>query len=283
MINPKLSTYIARRMNEATVILSFRILLENIIKNGVKATLTKTEIELEFNRQNYKYGISTFRRDYVLRQTGNDENAISQNDNKFFIKPSFIEGMNSADFVEAINIIDQHWSEMGAEQQSFLENIRSQIDQTLEDKIFFVKRMLLEIETRKKGQCFEVVSFSILKIYLKNRGFELDRYSTVYSNDGGIDFIAQNAVYQVTTKLDKKKFQEDLKKVPLKQRIFVFKELSSKFDKKEFNNELILDYIGPEELINYLDYLSEREHAERNLNKIIESILYEFKREYYIP
>ncbi|WP_455920175.1 hypothetical protein [Priestia megaterium] len=282
MINPKLKTYLGRRINEATVILSFRILLDNVINKGAHSTLTKAQIEAEFNRQHHKYGISTFRSDYVLRQSGNDENAISQRENQFFIKPNFIKGMDTPDFMEVAKCIDNYWDKLSAEQNRFLNDIQKQLENTLEIKKAFIKQMLLSIETRKKGQCFEVASFSILKVYLQNRGFELNRYSTVYSNDGGIDFTAQNAVYQVTTKLNKKKFQDDLKKVPLKYRIFVFRELSPNFDKKEFDNELILDYIGTTELIDYLNYLSERVNAERNLNKIIENILYEFRREYYV-
>ncbi|MGP0689576.1 hypothetical protein ACW5UC_23810 [Priestia aryabhattai] len=282
MINKELETYLERRINEATVILSFRILLENVINNGAKSTLTKTQIEEEFNRQNYKYGISTFRSDYVLRQSGNDKNAISQHKDQFFIKPNFIQGMNTPDFREVANLIDQHWDKLSQEQHRFMNNIEAQLEKTLGIKKDFIEKMLLKVETRKKGQCFEVTSFSILKVYLQNRGFELNRYSTVYSNDGGIDFTAQNAVYQVTTKLDKRKFKEDLNKVPLKHRIFVFRELSANFDKKVFDNELILDYLSPTELIDYLNYLSEREPAERNLNKIIENILSEFKREYYV-
>lgn len=282
MINPKLTAYLERRINEATVILSFRILLEDIIRNGPTSSLTKTQIETEFNRQHHRYGISTFRRDYVLRQSGNDENAISQQNNQFFIKPDFIEGMNIEDFREVATLIDQHWNSLNEEQSRFLAEIELQLENILEVKKAFIEEILLRIDTRKKGQCFEVASFSILKVYLQNRGFELNRYSTVYSNDGGIDFTAQNAVYQVTTKLDNRKFQEDIKKVPLKHRIFVFKDMASNFDTTQFNNDLILDYIGPAELINYLNYLSERQHAERNMNKIIENILYEFRREYYV-
>jgi len=48
------------------------------------------------------------------------------------------------------------------------------------------------------------------------------------------------------------------------------------------HNELILDYIGPIELTNYLNYLSERQNAEQNMDRILETILYEFKREYYV-
>ena len=280
----KLDKYLKRRMDEATVILSFRILLQNIVdKADLNAQLSKTEIETEFNKVHTKYGISTFRRDYVLRQVGNEDNAITQIDNKFFIKSDFIKNMTLSEVQEVIDLIDEHWTTLNDEQTEFLREIEEQLENPIEEQIDFVKDMLLNKETSKRGQCFEVTSFSILKVYLQNRGFELNRFSTVYSNDGGIDFTAQNAVYQVTAVLNDKKFQEDMKKVPLKQRIIVYKKMVQSFDKTLLKNDLVLDCIGPDDLSSYVDFLSTREQSNINLNRLITTILTEFRREYYIP
>ena len=108
MINQNLLTYLNRRLKEATVILPFRILLVNHMNNGINARMTKTEIETEFNQVHQNYFIATFRRDYVLRQSGNDANAIDQDDNFFYIKPTFLEGMVTEDYQNVLNMIDNH-------------------------------------------------------------------------------------------------------------------------------------------------------------------------------
>ncbi|SFH39317.1 hypothetical protein SAMN05660649_05035 [Desulfotomaculum arcticum] len=280
--NTLLSSYITKRIKEATVILCFRILLQDIIENGRESSMTKSQIEKQFNKKHYLYGISRFRTDYVLRQAGFDHNAIDQKNDNFFIKPSFLQGLSKKDLTQIALYIDAYWNQISIEQKQLLDEIESHLldNGNTEGNIEFIKEMLLTRETRKKGQCFEVTSFSILKIYLRNLGFELNRFSTTYSNDGGIDFAAQLAVYQVTTKLDDKKFEEDLNKVPLKERVMVFKETTGTFDHNKLKHELVLDYISIEELLNFLEYMV-RKNAERNIRDILEVMLHEFQREYY--
>jgi len=139
----------------------------------------------------------------------------------------------------------------------------------------------MEKETDRKGQCFEVTSFAILKCFYSIRGFELNRFSTIYSNDGGIDFTSQTSIYQVTTKLSDKKFEEDIEKAPLKNRIFVFREASPSFDYSKMENELVSDYINSADLLNHLDYLMKKK-PDANSLLIIDNILKEFQREYYL-
>lgn len=279
--NNLMREYIAKAIKEATVILCFKILLENIIENGFSATMSKPEIGGKFNELRTKFGISRFRTDYLLRQAGNDKNAIDQKSDRFFIKAEFLLGLKQDDIENLVEYIDIYWTQANAEQEEQLREISSHIDiSNLNTKINFIKEMLVERETRKKGQCFEVTSFSILRVYLENLGFELNRFSTTYSNDGGIDFTAQTAVYQVTTKLTDTKFEEDLKKVPLKNRIVVFKEAVSSFDLKKLQHELITDFISIKELEFYLEYVVNK-NPQKNLNNTLKTMLHEFQREYY--
>lgn len=205
MINPLLSTYINRHLNEATVILSFKILLQNCINNGAEATLTKTEIETEFNAVHDQYGIATFRRDYVLRQCGMDDSAIAQQQDNFYLKPAFIENMGTDDFQEALNTINEHWGGFQGEQRQIITELEDvYLSDDIQEKREYIIEMLRNRETVRRGQAFEVTSFAILRTYLSALGFDLNRFSTTYSNDGGIDFAAQSAVYQVTTKLNQR-------------------------------------------------------------------------------
>jgi hypothetical protein len=246
--------------------------------------MLKSEIHAEFDRQHRNYGIGTFRSDYLLRQSASSElNAIGvKTDNTtFFINSDFINGLDLNELKKVSNEIKEHFEKIIGKQIAFFKEIKSYLKESLEEKKLFIQKMLIERETDKKGQSFEVTSFAILKTFYKIRGFELNRFSTVYSNDGGVDFASQSAVYQVTTSLSPKKFEEDLQKAPLKQRIFVYKTATSAFDPISFEDDLVLDYISSEDLMEHLDYLFKKK-PEQNSKMIINEIITEFEREYYL-
>lgn len=284
MRNAKLIKYLARRKNQGTVILCFKILIDDLIENGEGSTMLKSQINSEFDRQHRKYGIGTFRSDYLLRQSAsNTLNAIGvQPDNTtFFINSDYIAGLDVGGLQEISNEIEERFGKVIGKQKALFEEFESYLNQDLNSRKQFIKEMLTERETDKKGQAFEVTSFAILKTFYKIRGFELNRFSTVYSNDGGIDFTSQMAVYQVTTVLSPKKFEEDLQKAPLKKRIFVYKSATSSFETKSFEDNLVLDYISSEDLMDHLDYLFTKK-PEQNSKMIIKVIIGEFQREYYM-
>lgn len=281
MVNTLLNAYIDRTINQPTVILSFKILLNNHRANGFEARMTKTQIETEFNRVHTQYGIETFRRDYVLRQCGRDRNAIDQHDDLFFIKPNFLEGMVDDDFAAVLDRIDTHWGAFQNQQQRMIDEIQSLIDNgTIEEKRTYVAEMLTDREAVKRGQAFEVASFAVLNTYLYALGFSLNRFSTTYSNDGGIDFVAQNAVYQVTTKLSERKFDEDIKKVTGKERVLIYKDLTRDFNMEHLNHDLVINHIGKDELLGFLDYLVAK-NADRFLHLVLNVMKTEFLREFY--
>ena len=109
----------------------------------------------------------------------------------------------------------------------------------------------------------------------------MNRFSTIYSNDGGIDYTSQTSIYQVTTKLDDSKFRDDLNKAPLKKRIFVYRKVATGFDFSKMDNELVSDYISSEDLITHLDYLLSKK-PDVNSGLILDVILEEFEREHYL-
>jgi hypothetical protein len=284
MRSMKLAKYLAKRKNQGTVILCFKILLDNIIENGTGSTMLKSEIHSEFDKQHKNYGIGTFRSDYLLRQSASSElNAIGvKSDNTtFFINQDFIDGLETIDLKKISDEIKNHFNEIIGKQVAFFEEIKSYLNESLESRKLFIQEMLTKRETDKKGQSFEVTSFAILKTFYKIRGFELNRFSTVYSNDGGVDFASQTAVYQVTTSLSPKKFEEDLQKAPLKQRIFVYKTATSAFDPSSFEEDLVLDHISSDDLLAHLDYMFKKK-PEQNSQMIINVIITEFEREYYL-
>ena len=134
----------------------------------------------------------------------------------------------------------------------------------------------------------------ILNTFLFSLGFSLNRFSTTYSNDGGIDFVAQNAIYQVTTKLNERKFDEDIQKLSeLKEltkkeiekidaRVLIYKDLveNDHFSKDNLKHDLVLNDIDKNELCRMLDYLIDK-NAERYLKMILNTMIDEFNREFY--
>lgn len=281
MVNPLLSAYVDRRINQPTVILSFRILLNNHLENGIDAKMTKTQIETEFNRVHENYGIATFRRDYVLRQCGHDENAIDQQSDLFYIKPEFLDGMEEADYHILLARIDGVCGDIQAQQQMILHEIEDLLEnESIDERREFIADLITTREVIKRGQAFEVASFAVLGTFLSALGFSLNRFSTTYSNDGGIDFVAQNAVYQVTTKLSERKFEEDIKKVTGKSRVLLYKDVTRDFNTDNFDHELVINHIGKEELVEFLDYLI-RKSAKRFTDQVLHTMLIEFQREFY--
>ncbi len=271
-------------MSQPTVVLCFKVLLDNVIVNGKKARMSKAEINRAFDKEHKNFGVQTFRSDYLLRQSGeNPDNAIGVegDGNNFFIRTDFLTGLNQEDLKLVIDKINKQFLEVSEKQKILYNEISSAKKLSIEKRKEFIIFMLLKKETDRKGQSFEVTAFAILKTFYSVRGFELNRFSTIYSNDGGIDYTSQSSIYQVTTKLTDKKFEDDLDKAPLKKRIFVFREASANFDYSKMENELVSDYISSDDLLTHLNYLFLKK-PEANSLFILDTIMTEFQREYYL-
>jgi len=284
MSNQNLQIYLDKRMSQPTVILCFKVLLDNAIVKGLDARMSKAEINRAFDKEHKNFGVQTFRSDYLLRQSGeNPDNAIGveANGNSFFIRPAFLMGLSQLELKAVIEQINKKFLDISEKHRTLYNEISAAGDLSIEKRKEFIIFMLLKKETDRKGQSFEVTAFAILKTFYSIRGFELNRFSTIYSNDGGIDYTSQTSIYQVTTKMSDKKFEEDIDKAPLKKRIFVFREAVSNFDFSKMDNELVSDYISADDLLNDLDYLFLKK-PEINSSLILNTILTEFQREYYL-
>ena len=282
MINKKLKAYIDKRISQPTVILCFRILLDKVIENGRDYGMSKAEISVIFNKNNRSFGIQNFKTDYILRQTGvGSDNAIREENKKFYIVESFLDGATDDELKELSKSINSRFADISEIHKQLYQEIVRAKSLSIKKRKEFIVFMLLEKETDRKGQSFEVTSYAILKAYYSIRGFELNRFSTIYSNDGGIDYTSQTSIYQVTTKMTDTKFDEDILKAPLKQRIFVYKEAVSGFDVSKMEHELVSDYIDSSDLIGHLNYMLEKK-PEQNSDLILKILLSEFEREYYM-
>jgi hypothetical protein len=284
MSQKKLEEFIESRISQPTVILCFKVILENHILYGYDATITKSEVNKKFDLEHKKYGVQSFRSDYLLRQTGQGKNNVLESNSVgelFFIKKDYLNEYTISDLKTFISNIEEKYLAVTQLHKSYLDEFKKVKNLDFNHRKEFIIDLLLNRETDRRGQNFEVTAFSILKVFYQSRGFELNRFSTIYSNDGGIDYTSQSSIYQVTTQLTNKKFEEDIAKAPLKKRIFVFRESASNFDWSNFDSELVTDYISKNDLLNHLEYMCQK-NPDRNTKLILDVITFEFEREYYL-
>jgi len=284
--NSDLRAYLKRNINHPTVILCFIVLLQRTIELGVGTTMSKSDIERGFNAKIKEFGINTFRRDYLKRQSGDIRNAIDENDEQcFFIRSSFIDGITNEQLKEIIDDLNNFYGEKNQAISRFMSKISSAIethdDEQSQQFIFDILDEDDSDSSQRRGQNFEICSFSILKMYFASFGFELNRFSTTYANDGGMDYIGQRSVYQVTVVMSQKKFDEDIVKTPGIKRIIVYKNIASGFDMSKFNHDLILRTISAANLKDYVIDLKNLRKAGA-VTHILKTMLNEFTREFYL-
>jgi hypothetical protein len=278
--NPLLKSYLVKRLEEPTVILCFVVLLEFYLQNPPKLTATKSEVEKAFNKKIRDFGINTFRRDYLKRQSGDPRNAIDESGSQsFFLRKEFRKGLDPDVSKRILNDIYEHYSERRASSKQLLQRLEFLASAPQQKQRVYISDFLKdEISGNLRGQYFEITTFAILKVYFESFGFLLNRFSTTFANDGGMDFVGQQGIYQVAVNMNEKKFNEDIIKTPNIQRVIVFKELVKNFDVTLFSHPLILRVVDMPMLESILDDLCKIEH-QAYLKRIINTITHELSRE----
>ena len=132
-----------------------------------------------------------------------------------------------------------------------------------------------------RGEMFEIVSFAVLREYFRTFGFSLHRFSTTHANNGGMDFVASEAIYQVTVDESITKVRKDLAKSPGTKRVLVRPTASD--DVIRLCNSEVLEVIDLQDLRNhFLAWLLQRDTRINNahhLQHILNIALNEFRRE----
>lgn len=132
-----------------------------------------------------------------------------------------------------------------------------------------------------QGEMFEVVSFAVLREYFRTFGFSLQRFSTTHANDGGMDFVGGEAIYQVTTDESLQKIRRDLAKAPGTKRVLVRPSLGGVTSDMRQHN--VLEVIELKDLLNhFISWLMSRDRKSKqalHLQRVLEIALAEFRRE----
>ena len=131
------------------------------------------------------------------------------------------------------------------------------------------------------GQNFEIMSFAILCVYFRIFGFSLRRFSTTFSNDGGMDFIAGEGIYQVTSNATDQKIASDLAKLPGTRRVVVARSIRNRAAIEEA--EAVLGVIDIKDLVSqFLEWLTtvdKRRGAALLLQEVVKVARDEFNRD----
>ena len=135
--------------------------------------------------------------------------------------------------------------------------------------------------TGNRGEMFEVVSFAVLREYFRTFGFSLQRFSTTHANDGGMDFVGGEAIYQVTTDESTQKLRKDLAKAPGTKRVLVRPTVSPAI--AELCKDDVLEAIELKDLLNhFISWLLARDSRSmraQHIQRVLQVALDEFRRE----
>jgi len=147
----------------------------------------------------------------------------------------------------------------------------------------YIEKLLRDEELLPNyGQLFEITAYSILHVYFACFNFTLKRFSTSFSNDGGMDYIAENGIYQVTTAVGKSKILSDLEKLPEIPRVIVITKTGSSIDKL-LKQDNITEVITLDDLCNhFIPWLARKSNGEKNgLRMVLRVFLNEINRDLY--
>jgi hypothetical protein len=133
------------------------------------------------------------------------------------------------------------------------------------------------------SQIFEVVSFAVLHVYFFVLGFSLRRFSTTFANDGGMDFISERGIYQVTTGPTRTKIERDVAKLPKTARVLVAPAFSDTLRIVAQAHSTVLELIDRDDLrCHFLHWLYKKDvsrGAAFHMQCVVKKALSELKRE----
>lgn len=244
--------------------------------------LTEKEIEKGFNHIMGKFIKSDYHSTYLHRRLG-PRGFLERHDDRFRIRSSLLVGVALDDlqslYEELVASLRAAYEQRQAA-MARLEETCSLPEDRITERRDLIESYLSELGGNR-GEMFEVVSFAVLREYFRSFGFSLKRFSTIHANDGGMDFVAGEAIYQVTTDESSQKVQKDLKKAPGAKKVLVRPSVTK--DLLELCDDDVLEVIDLKDLLGHFiawllskDSLSNRS---RRLQRVLLVALEEFRRE----
>ena len=244
--------------------------------------LTERQIEAAFRELTSRFIRSDYHSTYIDRRLG-QRGFLELRGNRYKIRESLLIGI-------ALSDLEQLHNDLVGSLRTAYEQ-RQAVIKSLEDACSLPKEYINEryrlVDTYlsqlvgNRGEMFEVVTFAILREYFRIFGFSLQRFSTTHANDGGMDFVGGEAIYQVTTDESMQKVRKDLAKSPGTKRVLVRPTVTPEV--MDLSRDNVLEIIELKDLLNhFIAWLLARDTRSkqaRHLQEVLEIALEEFRRE----
>lgn len=244
--------------------------------------LTEKQIEAGFRELTSRFIRSDYHSTYIDRRLGR-RGFLELSGGRYRVREQLLVGIGVLDLEQLrgdlVNSLRTAYEQRQAVIKT-LEDTCSLPTERIEERYALVDTYLSQL-TGNRGEMFEVVTFAILREYFRTFGFSLQRFSTTHANDGGMDFVGGEAIYQVTTDESVQKLRKDLTKSPGTKRVLVRPTLAN--DIIDLYEDDVLEIIELKDLLNhFISWLLARDNRSkqaRHLQEILEIALDEFRRE----
>ncbi len=285
-INKNTCSVLRRHLGQRTVLgVAVPVLAEQIdaAKRGcASGGLTEKEIEAGFRELTGKFIRSEYHSTYIDRRLG-PRGFLDLSGNRYRIRQGLLSGVRLDELeqlqCELVGSLRSAYEQRQAVIKK-LEETCSLPRQCIEERHALVDAYLSQL-SGNRGEMFEVVSFAVLREYFRTFGFSLQRFSTTHANDGGMDFVAGEAIYQVTADESIQKVRKDLGKAPGTKRVLVRPSVTPEIVKLCENE--VLETIELKDLLNhFIAWLLARDtrsNQAKHLQEVLQIALEEFRRE----
>jgi hypothetical protein len=244
--------------------------------------LTEREIMQEFRSLAKDYGHSDFHSTYIQRRLGR-RGFLELIGTRYRIRDVLLQGIQAENLDELITELKQSLKTAFEQRQAVMKQLEDAMELPhgqIQERRNLVDAYLTQI-SGNHGEMFEVVSFAVLREYFRTFGFSLQRFSTTHANDGGMDYVAEDAIYQVTSDESINKVRKDLAKSPGTKRVLVRPTLSD--DVIRLCDSEVLEAIELRDLLDHFNaWLLQRDNRmkkARHLQQVLQIALDEFRRE----
>ncbi len=257
---------------EYTNLYLFEILIDDYVNNHNDYNgLTMSQISERW-RNNNRY-VKSFFPSYVQRKIG-PNGSLSLDLDRYKIRETaagFQELLNHQLYESVSSIIDAP--------NPIIQTINN-FENINDSNLFFEK--IIQLLRNGSPNDLEVLTYAVLREYLKIFGFELHRFTSTNANDGGVDFIGGNIIYCVTTRLNKQKIINDVDKTSA-PKIFIYRDEEGNIN--DVINDLIddgkiSDIFNVELIINrHVNFLKEKPESFRMVERLKTVIIDQYRME----
>jgi hypothetical protein len=244
--------------------------------------VTEKQIEDSFRQLASTFIHSDYHSTYVARRLGNT-GFLDLVNGKYKLRPALLEGTTVEELEQLRDDLVASLRSAYEQRQNAikrLEEICLLPSERVEERLALVEEYLTQL-SGNRGEIFEVISFAVLREYFRTFGFSLQRFSTTHANDGGMDFFAADAIYQVTTDESVEKLRRDLRKSPGTKRVLVRPTVSDEI--LGLGEDRVLETIELQDLLNhFIVWLLGRDNRlkkSNHLQRVLQIALEEFRRE----